>query len=173
MNGDGRRPPDPRGPEGPLSVFNMDVSVVMGMGIFSRSTASAKRSNPLPKQSGRSGGRFVSIKQGRISKDAGFIDEAVEYVADTYNPDRIIVYGPAASGFVDDMRSFQIMLLFDSISSTRSESMESEIRSHFVRRMHVNGDAVILTSSEFEEDSMVRGTDSFKARTTGYVAYEA
>lgn len=50
---------------------------------------------------------------------------------------------------------------------------EGKIRSYSVRLMHVNGDAIVLSYSEFAEDPMVRETDSFKARRTGHIAYGA
>ena len=142
----------------------------MGMGLLSRSTASAKRSNPLPKDAGRSKGRFTSIRQGRVTKDASCIDEAVKYLIQRLDPSKIIVYGPSASGFIDSSQLVEMMVVMDHGNPGK---VGEEADFGLMDDLGIYARVTVVSPSEFERKSSIRGSSVEYAVRTGYVAYES
>ena len=140
------------------------------MGLLSRSTASAKRSNPLPKDAGRSKGRFTSIRQGRVTKDASCIDEAVKYLIQSLDPSKIIVYGPSASGFIDSSQLVEMMVVMDHGNPGK---VGEEADFGLMDDLGIYARVTVVSPSEFERKSSIRGSSVEYAVRTGYVAYES
>lgn len=118
-------------------------------------------------------GCFRPFEKGRVVRDSGFIDDAVIEIAEMYGPKRIIVYGPAAAGYVDGDRTFDMMVILDDIGTGDAKALEREMRNHLVREMRLNGHVLVMSESDFEEDARIVGTAANDAVTTGYVAYES
>ena len=117
-------------------------------------------------------GWFRPFEKGRVVRDSGFIDDAVIRIAEMYEPKRIIIYGPAAAGYVDGDRTFEMMVILDDVGVDDAKVLEREMRNHLVREMRLNGHVLVMSESDFEEDARVVGTAANDAVTTGYVAYE-
>lgn len=171
MNGDGRRPPDSRGPEGPLGVFNTDVGVVMGMGIFSRSTASAKRSNLVFRGARTSDGVFCPFESGRVKNDVSYIDGAVDHVVRNYSPSKVIVYGPAAAGYSYQRKRMDLVVIIDSLDEDDLDTVAEDIHRSLLLDMGVSADVIVVTQAMFDRDLSEKGMYADKAQRTGYVAF--
>ena len=143
---------------------------MIGMGVFSRSLASAKTVNPL---NGRSRSRMRTFAKGRVCNDVSYIDEVVGYVIDNYHPKKIIVYGPAASGYMYQNKEMDMVVIVDGLSESDQRAMGESISDDLARGMRVSCSPIVVTQEKFDKDRMKVGRYAEMAETTGYVAYEA
>ena len=140
------------------------------MGVFSRSLASAKGVYPLNR---RTKGHMRTFAEGRVSNDVSYIDDAVQYVIDNYGPERIIVYGPAASGYVYQSKEMDMVIIVDGISESDQRAMEESIGDALARGMRVSCSPIVVSQEKFDRDRRKVGRYAEMAEATGYVAYEA
>ena len=143
------------------------------MKVFSRSTTSADGVKMRLGHDSVPKGRFCPFEKGRVVRDSRFLDDAVLYVARNYDPIRIHIYGPAAAGFVDHYKTFDMMVIVDESLASEEDSLETEIRRRLLKDFRVDGNIVVMTDSEFRDDSRIGGSEANFALNSGYVAYEA
>ena len=97
----------------------------------------------------------VPSRRGGVVRDSGLIDDAVIRIAEMYEPKRIIIYGPAAAGYVDGDWTFEMMVILDDVGVDDAKVLEREMRNHLVREMRLNGQVLVMSESDFEEDVRV------------------
>lgn len=100
--------------------------------------------------------------------DQGRLQSAVRKIAETFDPDRIILFGSQARGQADE-RSDVDLLVVTSLKGTRRGMMVAMDRA--LRGSGFARDIVILTPAEFERDKEIPGTIARPAWKEGKTLY--
>ena len=102
--------------------------------------------------------------------DERVIDEIIRRILEVTQPDRVILFGSAASGQMTEDSDIDLLIL---------ENVPTDVRKEWVRIRHALGgmeypfDILIMSPERFEESKNVFGGLAYPANRYGKVIYEA
>jgi len=98
----------------------------------------------------------------------GIRDEIVRRVRTVADPDRIILFGSAATGQMTRDSDVDLMVLLGSSANTRNDSVRI---SDALRRMGFAFDVFVMNTERFESEKDVIGGLAYPANKQGEVVY--
>jgi len=103
-----------------------------------------------------------------------FIDEILRRILSVTTPDRVILFGSAAVGEMDEDSDVDLMILDPHLdaASQASRQLRSRIR-HALYGMDTAFDLIVMPTDAFEREKDVVGTAAWPANAFGKVVYEA
>ena len=104
------------------------------------------------------------------SLDRLSVDEIVRRIVEVAHPDKIILFGSAATGQMTKDSDVDLLVLESSPKNARVESMR--IRDALISIMHPF-DIIVISTERFEETKDVVGGIAYPANKYGRVIYEA
>ena len=102
--------------------------------------------------------------------DETLLNEVVRRVLTVARPDRIILFGSAATGQMTEDSDLDLLVVEPAPANTRDRSIR-------IRRalgdVHYPVDVIVISSERFEETKNIVGGIAYPARKYGRVLYEA
>jgi uncharacterized protein len=102
--------------------------------------------------------------------DETLLNEVVRRVLTVARPDRIILFGSAATGQMTEDSDLDLLVVEPEPTNTRDRSIK-------IRRalgdVHYPVDVIVMSSERFEETKNIVGGIAYPARKYGRVLYEA
>ena len=102
--------------------------------------------------------------------DETLLNEVVRRVLTVARPDRIILFGSAATGLMTEDSDLDLLVVEPAPANTRDRSIK-------IRRalgdVHYPVDVIVMSSERFEETKNIVGGIAYPARKYGRVLYEA
>jgi uncharacterized protein len=98
------------------------------------------------------------------------LNEIISRILCAANPEKIILFGSAATGTMDKDSDIDLLVLEDEPGNTRKESVK------FLRALRGLGypfDIIVMSTERFEETKEVIGGIAYPANKYGKVIYEA
>ena len=114
-------------------------------------------------------GMLDRLRRSR-GKVPAIVDEAVEIIVREFSPVAVIVYGPSASGFIDSSQLVEMMVVMDHGNPGK---VGEEADFGLMDDLGIYARVTVVSPSEFERKSSIRGSSVEYAVRTGYVAYES
>lgn len=105
-----------------------------------------------------------------MSVDKRFIDEIVRRIRTVVEPDRVLLFGSAATGEMNADSDIDILVLEASPKDSRRESVA--VRSA-LRGLGIAFDVIVMRTERFEESKDVIGGLAYPAHRQGKVIYAA
>ena len=105
-----------------------------------------------------------------LEVDQLLLDEVVTRIRAASNPDRIILFGSAATGDMDRDSDLDLLVLLNSPENPRQESVR--IRSH-LRGLGWPIDVLVMDSARFDQTKDIVGGLAYPANRYGRVLYAA
>lgn len=102
--------------------------------------------------------------------DETLLDEVVRRVLTVTRPDRIILFGSAATGQMTEDSDLDLLVVEPSPANTRDRSVSIRRALGDVR---YPVDVIVMSSERFEETKNIVGGIAYPARKYGRVLYEA
>ncbi len=110
-----------------------------------------------------------TLRRDRVDADERVIEETVRRILSVARPDRIILFGSAATGEMTPDSDIDMLLLMEVPGNVREERVR--IR-QALRGMGYPFDIFVMSPERFEESKNVFGGLAFPARKYGKVIYE-
>ena len=105
-----------------------------------------------------------------MTVDESLLDEVVRRVLTVARPERIILFGSAATGQMTEDSDLDLLVVEPEPANTRDRSVR-------IRRalgdVHYPVDVIVMSSARFEETKNLIGGIAYPARKYGRVLYEA
>jgi predicted nucleotidyltransferase len=105
-----------------------------------------------------------------VGVDETLLNEVVRRVLTVARPDRIILFGSAATGQMTEDSDLDLLVVEPEPANTRDRSIR-------IRRalgdVHYPVDVIVMSSERFEETKNIVGGIAYPARKYGRVLYEA
>ena len=105
-----------------------------------------------------------------MNVDETLLNEVVRRVLTVARPDRIILFGSAATGQMTEDSDLDLLVVEPEPANTRDRSIR-------IRRalgdVHYPVDVIVMSSERFEETKNIVGGIAYPARKYGRVLYEA
>ena len=105
-----------------------------------------------------------------MTVDETLLDEVVRRVLTVARPDRIILFGSAATGQMTEDSDLDLLVVAPEPANTRDRSVR-------IRRalgdVHYPVDVIVMSTARFEETKNLIGGIAYPARKYGRVLYEA
>ena len=110
-----------------------------------------------------------TLRKDRVDVDEQVIEETVRRILSVTRPDRIIIFGSAATGQMTPDSDIDILIVMNVPGNVREERVR--IR-QALRGMGYPFDIFVMSPERFEESKDVFGGLAFPARKYGKVIYE-
>jgi predicted nucleotidyltransferase len=104
----------------------------------------------------------------QLQVDSGLLDEVIKRICVTADPDRIILFGSAATGQMNRDSDLDLLVLLNSPSNSRDESVR--IRSA-LRGLGWPIDVVVMDTQRFDQTKDIVGGLAYPANRYGRVLY--
>lgn len=101
--------------------------------------------------------------------DASLVDKAVQQIAETFSPEKIIIFGSVAKGTATEHSDLDILVIMD--TELEFPYREVEVRK-VISNIQIPKDVLVLTPSEFAEYSEDSWDIAHEISLTGVVVYE-
>ncbi len=111
-----------------------------------------------------------TLRKDRVDVDEQVIEETVRRILSVTRPDRIIIFGSAATGQMTPDSDIDILIVMNVPGNVREERVR--IR-QALRGMGYPFDIFVMSPERFEESKEIFGGLAFPARKYGKVIYEA
>lgn len=105
-----------------------------------------------------------------MNVDGTLLDEVVRRVLNVAQPEKIILFGSAATGAMNRDSDIDLLVLERAPQNSRIESVRI---GDALRGMGIPFDVIVMASEKFEETSSLIGGIARPAHQTGKVIYEA
>ena len=102
--------------------------------------------------------------------DMKLVDKAVQQIAEAFSPEKIIIFGSVAKGTATEHSDLDILVVMD--TELEFPYREVEVRK-VISNIQIPKDVLVLTPSEYAEDSENPWDIAHEISLTGVVAYEA
>ncbi|MEN6356836.1 MAG: nucleotidyltransferase domain-containing protein [Armatimonadota bacterium] len=102
-----------------------------------------------------------------IIKDT--IETAARRLAESFDPDKIILFGSQARGTADEHSDVDLLVICSFSGKRRNLMVEMD---RALRGLGIARDIIVLTPEEYERDRMIAGTVARPASIEGRVLYE-
>jgi uncharacterized protein len=112
----------------------------------------------------------MATRGGNVTIDAELISQVVERILKVAEPQRIILFGSAATGDATRDSDIDLLVIQRSFRSEREESIRLR---KAMGDMDIPIDVFAMTSDRFEETKEVIGGLAYPANKYGRVIYEA
>ena len=128
------------------------------MKVLSRSIASVDRNNGWVPGGTNLGGNYVGWEDRPI-----LVNDAIDVIRAACNPKRIIIYGPAAMGYVDDNHVDVLVVIGKGdVDSTRRNLIR------MLALDDIDGNVTVVNESMFRKNAKLSYTNTYDAIKTGY-----
>jgi predicted nucleotidyltransferase len=104
----------------------------------------------------------------KLQVDEAVLNEVIRRIRDAASPDRIILFGSAATGDMNRDSDLDLLVLMDSPRNTRQESVR--IRSQ-LRGLGWPIDILVMGTARFDETKNIIGSVAYPANRYGRVLY--
>jgi predicted nucleotidyltransferase len=104
----------------------------------------------------------------KLQVDETVLNEVTRRIRDAASPDRIILFGSAATGDMNRDSDLDLLVLMDSPRNTRQESVR--IRSQ-LRGLGWPIDILVMDTARFDETKNIIGSVAYPANRYGRVLY--
>lgn len=114
--------------------------------------------------------KFITVKEAAIAIDEQLLKEIVRRVLATAKPDKIILFGSAASSSMTRDSDIDLLIIEGNPGDLRKQSLR--IRENLLG-LGYSFDVIVITTEWFEESKEVIGGIAYPANKYGKVIYEA
>lgn len=114
--------------------------------------------------------KFITVKEAAIAIDEQLLKEIVRRVLATAKPDKIILFGSAASGSMTRDSDIDLLIIEGNPGDLRKQSLR--IRENLIG-LGYPFDVIVISTEWFEESKEVIGGIAYPANKYGKVIYEA
>ena len=104
-----------------------------------------------------------------MEQDKSFVETVVQRILALSNPDRIILFGSAATGSLTHDSDIDLLVVESSPKNTRGESVRL---SQALRGLGHSFDLIVMSTERFNETKGVIGGIAYPANRYGKVIYE-
>jgi len=105
-----------------------------------------------------------------VESDARIIEEIVRRILSVAEPQRIILFGSAATGQMTRDSDIDLLILEENPSDTREESVRLR---EPLRGLGYPFDVIVMATERFEETKNIIGGIAYPANKYGKIIYEA
>lgn len=100
--------------------------------------------------------------------DYSLVDDAVELIVTEFHPQKVVIFGSAASGTAEDGSDIDILVVMDAEGDRISRRIPLIIA---LSRLRVDTDVLVVTPEEFERAKGDPASFVHEIMESGYVAY--
>jgi len=102
--------------------------------------------------------------------DDSIIQKIVEQILKVAHPDRVILFGSAATGGMTADSDLDLLVIEEQVLNIREESLRLRAT---LAGLHLSVDLIVMTRERFEETKDVIGGIAYPAHKYGKIIYEA
>ena len=110
------------------------------------------------------------LRKDRMDVDERVIEETVRRILSVARPDRIILFGSAATGEMTPDSDIDLLILENAPANTCQESIRLRAA---LRGLGIPFDVIVMATERFEESKNIIGGLAYPANKYGKVIYEA